>query len=439
MTRNPTAAGVAEPDDRIVFVCRDPALRALVEPAVRPAETCPAAVDALLAVARKAPRAVLLNLRDLAGSERDVVAALVRCRPQVPVYALLHPEDEPVGRALVQQGAADYFVLPGDIARVPSVLRPPPEAPSAGVSAADPRAHHLFLAACRLTELAAAAPQALFCDGSMLILGALGVRRGCALARPPGTGRLDAAMTYDQTGSGGFEAERAAAERALGTGEVLLLPDGTVGVRRGGLLCVPVRDAGEAFGAICFTDKTDGTPLDQADRGAAAALADALARLCRLATQRDRYARLALRDVETGLLKADPFLTHLEALITRAEDARAEVGLLLIEAAPGAGTLSADVQSRLGAAIQAALARGMQGGRLDTGLYAVTVPGRRPGGAEADGSAPSCEAAARRLAGAPARVHAGLRVRTGLAVFPHDGATAKALVSAARGRLAASG
>ena len=442
MSQHQSAIDVTDSNGTIVFVCRNPDRRAIVERLVQPIQTHAAAMDALLAVARKAPRAVLINLEDVAGSGQAVLAALRRCRPDVPVGILVAPEDEPLGRQLVAEGAATYFVLPGDVQHLPAFLHPKTKTPSPTSAAAvvDSRAVHLFRAACELAELATSQPQPLFRDGAMLILGALGVRQGCVFSCDAETGGPELVATFGRTDPDtptALEAERAAAERALRTGEVLLVEAGTVGAPPGGLLGVPVRHGDATFGILCLSDKTDGTSLDGGDRDAATALADVLAHLYRSALMRSEYARLALRDVRTGLLKADPFLTYLEARIARAEDLHAEVGLLLIQPEPGVQAQRAGALDRLGVGIRAALTEGWEAGRLDTGLYAVAMPRISDDQAHDETENDVYGAAATRLAEVGREVDAELRLRTALAVYPRDGATARALVAAAEARLAA--
>lgn len=441
MTRQQSATHVADSNGAIVFICRDPGRRGLVERLVQPLRTHGAAVDALLAVARTAPKAVLLNLEDVAGSEHDVLAALQRCRPHVPVYVLVAPQDEPLARKLVAEGATDYFVLPSDIRRLPSLLQPEVKTASRASAApvADQRAAGWFRAACDLAELAVSQPQPLFRDGAMLILRALGARQGCVFSRGAEAGGLERVVTFGDIGpegSAGVEVERAAAERVLRTGEALLVEAGTAGAAPPGLLCVPVRDADTTFGVLCVTGKTDGTPLDRSDCHAAAALLEVLAHLYRSALLRNEYARLALREVGTGLLKADPFLTCLEAQISRAEGLRAEVGLLLLEPQPGVPAQEGQVLQRLGVAIRAALARGWEAGCLGTALYAVAVPRASQNKSRDETENDFYGMAAARLAAVGPRVDARLRLRTALAVFPRDGTTARALVAAAEARLA---
>jgi DNA-binding NtrC family response regulator len=112
----------AEGDRRVLLVCRSAGRRALLARLVGSAETHASAVEAVLAVLRRRPQAVILNLEDIEGRERDLLAALRRSRPETPVYVIAQPEDEPLARGLVRDGAADYFVLPTDIYRLPRTL-----------------------------------------------------------------------------------------------------------------------------------------------------------------------------------------------------------------------------------------------------------------------------------------------------------------------------
>jgi len=112
----------AHRDRRVVIICRSAGRRTLLERLVGVAEIHASAVEAILAVLRRRPQAVILNLEDIEGRERDFLAALRRSRPEVPVYAIAQPEDEPLARRLLREGAADYFVLPTDIYRLPRTL-----------------------------------------------------------------------------------------------------------------------------------------------------------------------------------------------------------------------------------------------------------------------------------------------------------------------------
>ena len=112
----------AKGNRRVVIICRSAGRRALLARLVGGAETHASAVEAVLAVLRRRPQAVVLNLEDIEGRERDLLAALRRSRPEVPVYVIAQPEDEPLARGLVRDGAADYFILPMDVYRLPRSL-----------------------------------------------------------------------------------------------------------------------------------------------------------------------------------------------------------------------------------------------------------------------------------------------------------------------------
>lgn len=116
---------------RVVFLCRSPGRRALVERLVGAAlpeahpltmETFRSAIDACLSVARRPARAVVVNLEDVEGTEHEVVAALRHAQPDLCIYTLVQPEDEPRGRRLLREGVARYFVLPADIGRLSESL-----------------------------------------------------------------------------------------------------------------------------------------------------------------------------------------------------------------------------------------------------------------------------------------------------------------------------
>jgi len=116
----------AEGDRRVLLVCRSAGRRALLARLVGGAETHASAVEAVLAILRHRPQAVVLNLEDIEGRERDFLAALGRSRPETPVYVVAQPEDEPLARRLLREGAADYFVLPTDVYRLPHTLEKGP-------------------------------------------------------------------------------------------------------------------------------------------------------------------------------------------------------------------------------------------------------------------------------------------------------------------------
>jgi CheY-like chemotaxis protein len=440
-----TQPGAADPsENRVVILCRDPGRRALLEGLVPAAETHTSAVEAVLAVTRKGPRAVVVNLEDIDGSERDLLGALRRARPDVPVYVIVKSEDEPRGRGLVRQGAGDYFVLPTDVYRLPQVLAPAPPAPAAADTAPGraagpesprrrPDPQRLFDAACALAGLAQLQAEALLREGAAVILRGLGAARGCLFAWNSRTSGLDLAVAVGEPPGVNVErlqSERAAAERIIRTGKAALVPGRTPG---DALLCVPVCGEGETIGVLCMSRKDDGSAAGPGDRDAATALAASLARLYGAAAQREQFATYALRDPETGLLKRDAFEAYLAKLIGRAGTHNAQVSLLVF--APERGrTPPAPVLGRIGLAIGARLPNGWQGARLSANRFAV-VGARGPGD-----ELPALQAHLVQAARAGGLVDLGAgepRLRASLAEFPKDGADAETLLAAAEERLGA--
>ena len=434
--------GAADPSaSRVVLLCRDPARRALLERLVPAAETHTSAVETVLAVTRKGPRAVVVNLEDIDGSERDLLGALRRARPDVPVYVIVRSEDEPRGRGLVRQGAGDYFVLPTDVYRLPKVLAPAPPAPAAADTAPSragrlgdqPDPQRLFDAACALANLTQLQADALLREGAAVILRGLGAARGCFFVRNSRTSGLDLAATVGEPPGVNverLEGERAAAERVFRTGKAALVPGRTPG---DALLCVPVCGEGETIGVLCMSRKDDGSAAGPGDRDAAAALAGSLARLYDAAAQRGQFAAYALRDPETGLLKLDAFEAYLAKLIGRAGTQNAQVSLLVF--APERGrTPPAPVLGRIGLAIGARLPKGWQGARLSATRFAV-VGARGPGE-----ELPALQAHLVQAARSGGLVDLGAgepRLRASLAEFPKDGADAETLLAAAEERIGA--
>lgn len=432
---------------RVLCVCRDPGTRSVLDACVAGGRVYHSAAEALLAAAREPPTAVVLALDGAARSARQVVDAFRRSHPGAAVYGVVQAAEEPMARSLCgDAGLTDYLVLPRDARRLPAVLAgktapvepaSPVRAESATAPDATPAAaasRRLFDASCRLADLAMAAPAVLFREGTRILLKAFGAERGCAFRWSEADERLDLALTVggnEALGAVNPEPVRSAAERCLRTGEHLHLPPGTGEAPPDGLTCVPVRDEASAIGVICLSPPRKAAPAP-ADPSAAEALARILARLYRAAVRREEYARLAHRDVETGLLKANPFLAYVDSRIAEARDHDAGLALVLLEPEASVAARTADSPARLGLAVRGALAHGWEGGRIETARYAVTLPAAGGAGAEDAG-----DDAARRLAGAAPRAHPDLSLRTAVARFPHDGATAKALLSAAEARLAA--
>jgi hypothetical protein len=426
MIRRPDAQVPSAADDRVVVICRSPGPRAMLERLVGSTETHAAAVEAVLSVTRRPARAVVINTEDVPGSEHNLLAALRRAGPGVPVYPVVKPEDEPLGRRMVNEGAADYFVTPDDVGRLPQVLargRGASASPAAEPATAEGAA---FLAACSLAELAPADAQAILCDGAAIIFRALGAARGCLFAWNGRTGRLDLVASAGQPAGAAkaqLEDERAAAERVVRTGETLVLDS----ARGGPLLCIPVREAGDTFGVLCITS---------ADRATAESLVRAMARLHRAALGREQYARLALRDPETGLLTAGALRTYLSKLIARAAAEKTEVALVLLEPRPDPAAPAAESLGKAGRAIVSRLAKARQGGRLAADRFAVTWSRRPQEGETAIDTQTMLSAEAAELAGTLPPGAGPLRLKAAVAVFPKDGADAASLLAAAETRLA---
>jgi GGDEF domain-containing protein len=426
MIRRPDAQIRSADDDRVVIVCRSPGPRAMLERLIGPAETHAAAVEAVLSVTRRPARAVVINTEDVIGSEHNLLAALRRAGPGVPIYPVVKPENEPLGRRMVREGAADYFVTPDDVGRLPQVLARGPgtsASPAAKSATADDAA---FQAACSLADLAPADSQTILRDGAAIIFRALGAARGCLFVWNARARRLDLAASAVQPAGAAqaqLEDERTAAERVLRTGETLVL-DST---RGGPLLCIPVRDAGDTFGVLCTAG---------ADRTAAESLVRAMARLHRAALGREEYARLALRDPETGLLTAGAFRTYLSKLIARAAAEKTEIALVLLQPRPDPAARAAGSLGQAGRAIVSRLAKGRQGGRLAADRFAVTWSRRSQEGETAIDTQTMLSADAAELAGTFPPGADALRLKAAVALFPKDGADAASLLAAAETRLA---
>ncbi len=306
MIRTPAASNLAS-SDRVVVVCRSPAPRALIEQLVPSARTFSSGVEAVLAAARDEPRAIVVCVEDVSPAEHDLVAALRRRLPRVPLYAVLQPEDEPRGRELLAEGVADFFVLPTDLARLPRVLFPPPapERPAGAAPQPADAAHAKFFdVACKLSGLAMAEPQAALREGATLILGASGADRGCLFVWDAEHRQLAIAAKVGvppESAAARFENERAIAERSLRTGETVFLETGGPGVNdMGVLLCIPVGESGATFGLLCLAGDGPAAGGLRGEREALVALAHALGRQYRAALQRDVLTRPARHEPETG-------------------------------------------------------------------------------------------------------------------------------------------
>jgi GGDEF domain-containing protein len=438
-------------EKRTVLVCRDVGRRALLERLVPSAETHSSAIEAMLAVARKGPRAVVVNLRDVEGAERDVVAAVQRARPGVPVYFVVEPEDEPAGRRLVQAGAGDYFVMPTDVYRLPQVLEPPPAPPQPheGDEAGDPELTlgartagpvrerpdqlRLFVSACALADLAQSASGTILREGAAIILHALDATRGCLFFLDRATKNLHLVTGVSEAPGHGLEAfenERAAAEQALHANEALLAE--TASGRA--ILCVPVRNDDEALAVLCLSAKRDGTAPNLDDRDAASRLVSVMARLHGAAARLERFAAMAMRDAETGLLRADALETYLAKLIGRAAPQRAPVTVIHLQPETGDAAGPAAL-ARLGRAIASRLPHGWQGARIADGGFVIV--GSPKSAAQPLPQEVALLFAARSQGVVDLGASGAPRLSAGLAEFPKDGADARTLLAAAAGRLKA--
>jgi GGDEF domain-containing protein len=442
----PETHSLSETEKPVVLICRDPGRRALLEQLVPAAEAHSSAIEAVLAVVRNRTRAVIVNLQDADGAERDVVAAVRRTRPDVAVYFVVEPEDEPAARRLVQAGAGDYFVMPTDVYRLPQVLSPPPaqpaataatvarqESPAAGVPGRErPEQLRLFVSACAIADLAQCEPRTILREGAAIIFHALDATRGCLFSLDHQTeGLVLEAAAGETPGSGPeqFQAERTAAERTIHSGETLLAQPGD---SRRPALCVPVQDDGETYGVLCISDKRDGTVPDPDDRDAAARLVGVMARLYSAAVRRERFAAMAMRDAETGLLRADAIEPYLTKLVNRAAAQKATVTVILLRPESG-GPSDPSALGRLGRTIAARLPQGWQGARLEGDRFVVV-------GAPRPNTQPLPQEVALLYAARSQGVvdlgsTGAARLQAGLAEFPKDGTDARTLLAAATGRL----
>jgi DNA-binding NarL/FixJ family response regulator len=423
-------------EDPVVVICRDPGRRALLERLISPAQIHASAVEAVLSAARRTPKAVVLNLEDLAGAERDLLGALRRAQPDTQIYAVVAPEDEPLARSLRRDGVSDYFIVPGDVNRLPRVLAGEVESPAEIApptpAAADPMSGRLAEAACSLAGLAMAESSVLLKNGASIILRALGAERGCffTLSGPGGELLLTAAACPDPAEP--FDMERSVAERAVHAGEPLLLE--MPWAAAGSVLCVPARESCETFGVLCLAGKSIGS-AGRPIRTAAETLVRALSQLYRAAAQREEFARLAHRDAETGLLRSEAFLTYLGRLITRADDEQADVAVIIIKPQTADGAPLPDVLARTGRALASRLSEGRLGGRLGADSFAIAWAQRRPAGEKPDQSRLRLMAQAGSLADLGLFGDPAPRLRMNLSVFPQDGSDARSLVAVAEAGL----
>ncbi len=288
---------------RLVLVCRDAARRRLVGRYVSLLEVHGTAGEAILALSRAAPRAVVIDLADFRGQVEAVVRAARRGRPGTPIYLVVDVSDEPLAHRLVRDGdVTDYLVGPDELRRFGQAMArgepwpPAAEVPvetqaylasstgRAGTEAPPPAdgMRRYFEAACALADLAPLDRSVILRQGSRTILEAAGTGRGCAFLWNAGTGRLETALCVGPPAEP-TDDERATVQRAVRTGETLVLQvRGDAGMCR--LLCIPVRGAHEVLGAICLSGPAEGPA--QPDAEAIEALTRALGRLAIAAERR---------------------------------------------------------------------------------------------------------------------------------------------------------
>ncbi len=281
----PEQAAALEPARRTVLLCRDPREATAVQGVAGPMEVHGATVEAVLSVARARPEAVTVRLADLEGRARSALASLARVGGDVPLVLLAAPPEEGLARQLVNEDLADdYVVLPRGIGELSRRVRrlcgedEPAEAESAAkvpaartIGGVD--AGRLFTATCDLVRLAGLESDAILERGAARILEAAGADHGCAFAVDERGGQLKVTAVV---GEGPDELQRAAAERAVRTGETLVVTR-RAGGPTAGALCVPLADGGRTFGALCLTGDPDA--LDVLGREAVGPLARALAQL----------------------------------------------------------------------------------------------------------------------------------------------------------------
>jgi len=289
----------------------------------------------LWAVARGGVRAAVLDFDCLRGRAGELLAGLKKAQPDLAIYLLAEPEDEPAARDLLEAGATQYFLLPGDSDELAHVL----------ASASPPPAREdKPLPAHQDAPTLDAAPELPAEEKNPPLQNERNESRGEQQTEPP-----------------------------------------------------PHQE---------MPDATDQDRLD------------------------------ALRDAETGLLKADGFRTYLRKLMARARECQAEVALVLLkpQPAPEGGSAEPETLGRLGRALGSVLPGEYRGGRLAADRYAVAW-------ARAVGQPQDVDdhhrAVAEALVALGPRVDSALRLRAGLAVSSADGTTPDALLAAAEDRLTA--
>ena len=496
MTHAPS--GPATPLPQTIVVSGDPKHLALLRRAAPEAQVHTTAADGFLAALRSRPQAVVFDIGPLPDRTQDLVVNLRRERPDTRVYLVTESEGEPAARALVNAGAADYFVLPGDLDALAAALAPdrprpgpsgepaprepapphrPPDPPatsdtkpatadgappaseparplarrrpSSGSPAAPPRRpaegpsqHLVFEASCRLARLAMRDAEAILNEGTTLLCRALGARWAAVHLRRPTSRRVKLVQALE---IGGLEmGDLALAEddrmvEVVHRGQALVIRQ-TNGPEAGGAarILFPLREEAETFGVLSVSVHSKGSALNDSFVAAAQPLVDTLACLYRAAVHRDRYASSVLRDPETALLAAEPFEECIEKMIDWAWDREAEVVVIVLQA-QGSAAASAETLAQFGRALNASLGRGRQGGRLGPARFGVAWPRLLRQDEEYGTATAVYQHVADRLADLGPRVAPELAIRTGMALFPVDSDAANILLQAAQERLSAHG
>ena len=344
-----TASTDASAQPRVILVCRSPARRALLDRVLNAADIYSSGAEALWAVARSGVRAAVLDFDCLRGRARELLAGLKKAQPDLAIYLLVEAEDEPAARDLLEVGATQYFLLPGE---------------------ADELAH----------ALASAGP-------------------------PPA--REDKPLPAHQ------EAPAPDAAPELPAEEKNPPPENEQNESRDEQQTEP-----PPHNESRDEQQTEPPPHQETPDATDQARLD------------------ALRDAETGLLKADRFRTYLRKLMARARECQAEVALVLLEPqpAPEGGSAEPETLGRLGRAIGSVLTGGYRGGRLAADRYAVAWA--REVGQPQDADDHHLGVIEALVALGP-HVDSSLRLHAGLAVSSADGTTPDALLAAAEERLTA--
>jgi len=146
--------------------------------------------------------------------------------------------------------------------------------------------------------------KSLFAEGTDVILRAVGAASGCAFIWNTEAQRLDLVRALgDPT-----DADHAACKTAWVLANLALMAGGAVPASPPvsdagtGPLCVPICEGDDTLGVICLREKADGSPVGPDDAEAMARLGRMLGRLCLAASQREHFAKLALRIAHCGLI-----------------------------------------------------------------------------------------------------------------------------------------